>query len=269
VIEHIPTQQRLEEELRRELSMMNEAPATTSEVAMEDKALLEVEEWIKEECRRQGKSPTELFGKVIRQAIDEVVDGPRTGRWSITQLSKTEKTFVGTKVEIIILAALNLKRGKLDTEIEGHSVDVKWSMYLQWEIPTEAVDHICLVLGTDKQGSKFSVGVVRCTEDRLNKGKNKDSKRTLSKAGKCYIRWIVRSADLEPNFIASLEPEIRDDIMLQETARERVRRFLHHMKGKAFPRSALDTVIHEVNDAWMTVPEEEIEDYLDNINLSD
>jgi len=36
----------------------------------------------------------------LRRALDEVVDGMRTGRWSVDALEKTEKTYIGTKVEI-------------------------------------------------------------------------------------------------------------------------------------------------------------------------
>lgn len=42
-----------------------------------------------------GPDPEETFGEVIRRSIDEVLDGPRTGGWSLDQLEKTEKTYVG------------------------------------------------------------------------------------------------------------------------------------------------------------------------------
>lgn len=134
-----------------------------------DEALLKVKKAILRACAEQSKTPTELFGKIIRQATDEAI-GPRTGRWKISQLEKTEKTYIGTKVEMVTRAALNLKRGRLDAEIEGEQVDIKWSMRLAWEIPYESVDHICLVIGTNEKGTEFSVGLIRCTEDRFKSG---------------------------------------------------------------------------------------------------
>jgi hypothetical protein len=232
-----------------------------------DRALLEVKEWILNECKKQSKTPPQLFGKIIRQALDEAIDGPRTGRWEISQLEKTEKTYVGTKVEIVTRAALNLKRGKLDAEIQGHQVDIKWSKKSAWEIPSEAVDHICLVIGTNDEGTSFSVGLVRCSEDRLNQGKNKDGKRTLSKVGKCHIVWLVEGSRLEPNFIGALPPEVRGSIMRQETAKERVRKFLIYMAGRPFPRSAIETVIHTVTDDIIHVPVDEIEGFIERLNL--
>ena len=48
-----------------------------------------------------GPDVVATFGHAIRQSIDEVLDGPRTGRWGFEQLEKTEKTYVGTKLEIV------------------------------------------------------------------------------------------------------------------------------------------------------------------------
>ena len=38
----------------------------------------------------------------LREALDEVIDTPRTGRFTLSQLEKTEKTYIGTKVEILV-----------------------------------------------------------------------------------------------------------------------------------------------------------------------
>jgi plasmid stabilization system protein ParE len=92
-----------------------------------------------------GPDPVEAFGNAIRQSIDEVLDGPRTGRWDFDQLEKTEKTYVGTKLEIVVRTALGLEPGpKLDLEVDGIDVDVKWGMNSGWQIPREAVDQLCL-----------------------------------------------------------------------------------------------------------------------------
>jgi len=53
---------------------------------------------------RSQRSMSERFGSAIRQSFDEVFDGQRTGRYSLPQLSKVEKTYIGTKVEIVIPA---------------------------------------------------------------------------------------------------------------------------------------------------------------------
>jgi len=42
----------------------------------------------------------ELLGSVLRETYDQLYDGQRTGRWNPDQLRKTEKTHMGTLVEI-------------------------------------------------------------------------------------------------------------------------------------------------------------------------
>lgn len=52
----------------------------------EDKPLLEVESFLSSK-----KNLYTLIGKALRQAFDEVIDGPRTGRYSIEELEKPRK----------------------------------------------------------------------------------------------------------------------------------------------------------------------------------
>ena len=117
----------------------------------------------------------------------------RTGSYRYSDLETQEKTYIGTRIEIVVRTELGLEReGKLDTVIEGHEVDFKWSARESWMIPREAVGELCLLLCGDEDGGTFSVGLVRCTDERLNPGANQDAKRTLSRAGRSEIRWLVR-----------------------------------------------------------------------------
>jgi len=89
----------------------------------------------------------DVIGNALRQSFDEVIDGPRTGRYRIEELEKTEKTYIGTKVEIILRNELTLPRGVvLDNLISGHEVDTKFSLTGDWMIPREAVGQICLLI---------------------------------------------------------------------------------------------------------------------------
>src|SRR5216684_4038154 len=111
----------------------------------DDEGLVDVETWL----RTQVADLEEVFGAAIRRAIDEVLDGPRTGRFLVSQLEATEKTYIGTKIEIVVRSSLGLKReGPLDTLVVGHTVDIKWSATQGWMIPTEALGELCLVVGT-------------------------------------------------------------------------------------------------------------------------
>lgn len=57
----------------------------------------------------------------FRSAIDEVIDTARTGRFFLSDLDKTEKTYLGTKFEILLRDWLDVPRGViLDLLIGGH-----------------------------------------------------------------------------------------------------------------------------------------------------
>jgi hypothetical protein len=187
-----------------------------------------------------------LIPFAVRTAIDEVIDGPRTGRWSEDQLEKTEKIYVGTKIEIVVRTALQLERtGKLDTVICGHTVDFKWSFTSQWEFPSEAIGEICLLVGGRATHSLMDVGLVRPVLDLLNPGQNKDGKRTLSKSGRSSIRWIEQSMALKPNFFASVDPRIRAQILSGRNGQERVRTLFTLLPRRPIPRLAIETVAQQ------------------------
>jgi hypothetical protein len=196
-----------------------------------------------------GADPACLFGEAIRQSIDEVLDGPRTGRWDFLQLEKTEKTYVGTKVEIVVRAALELEAGpKLDLEIEGHDIDIKWAMNSQWQIPREAVGQLCLCIGGRDQLRAFEVGVIRCDEKVLNRGSNQDGKRTISAAGRAGMRILVPPAPLPPNFVAELDPALRAEVTAEPTIQRRVTKLFKLLPYRPVPRLGLQTIALTTGD---------------------
>lgn len=201
-----------------------------------------------------GPDPAARYGLAIRQSIDEVLDGPRTGRWDFVQLEKTEKTYVGTKLEIVVRAALGLERGPvLDLDVAGVPVDIKWAMDSSWQIPLEAVDRICLCIGGMKKLSMFQVGVVRCRAEYLNEGKNRDRKKTLSTTGRAAMRFLVPPAPLAPNFLSTIDPAIRTDVMAGKTIQERVSRLFCLLPRTPIPRGAVATVARTTGDPMRRV----------------
>jgi hypothetical protein len=187
----------------------------------------------------------EKVGKALRQAIDEVLDGGRTGRWDIGQLAKTEKTYIGTKVEIILKSALSLSPGrKLDTLIEGYEVDIKFSISpFGHMIPEEAFGELCLLVWADDVLSKFSMGLVRAEKGILNQG-NRDGKRTISEAGRRHIRWLITEAQgtLPCNFLLSLQSSIRDQILRQPSGQARVTELFRAVQKRIISRDVIVTL---------------------------
>ena len=227
---------------------------TSSELAGPtcDDGVREIAEWLRSKA---GGDVDGFFRELVCRAIDEVIDGPRTGRWAFDQLETAERAYVGTKIEIIVRAALELERGSvMDLEILGHPVDVKWSMKSAWQIPREAVGHICLCLGARRTLSQFQVGVMRCDAEVLNLGRNQDKKTTISAAHRrALMMMLVDATPLPTNFVAAIEPSTRSRIMAGRTIQERVTALFTELPGVPIPRDAVRTVARTQGDPMRRV----------------
>jgi hypothetical protein len=223
--------------------MLQLFPEKSEEVL--DQPLEDVWNWLQDHPRR-AKDELDLeatFSRSIRQAIDEVIDGSRTGRYRYEELESQEKAYIGTRIEIVVRTEFELEpEGRLDTVIAGHEVDFKWSAKGGWMIPTEAVDELCLLLKGDEVGGTFSVGLVRCRAELLNTGANKDGKRTLNKAGRAAIHWLVEGGHLPASFLATLESEIREAVLAQPVGQARIREFFTRVTRRPVPREVIPTL---------------------------
>lgn len=184
-----------------------------------------------------------FFGPTLRQAMDEVIDMPRTGRYFLEQIEKTEKTYIGTKVEIVLMHELGLERGdKLDAQIDGYEVDIKNTTGTNWMIPKEALDEICLLVqASDKKGT-FSVGLLRCTEENLSLGGNRDQKKSVSAAGKKNILWVVKDGQMPENVFLHMDPVVRDRIFNAGSAKMRLAEFFRSRIGIINQRYLVESV---------------------------
>jgi hypothetical protein len=153
--------------------------------------------------------------EVLRDTLDQIYDGQHTGRWSYDQLHKTEKTHVGTLVEINLHRRFSFTDGVVtDYRIAGVEVDCKYSMsYGGWELPPEAIHHICLLITASDQRSSWSAGLIRVSESHLRARSNRDAKRQLSARSHTYIRELwPDNRKLAENLFLSLDADIRDRI---------------------------------------------------------
>lgn len=189
---------------------------------------------------------TELMGEGLRRSFDEVIDGPRTGRFRIEQLEKTEKTYIGTKVEIVVRNELDLPRGHvLDNLIAGVEVDTKFSLSGDWMIPREAFDQICLLISGDDNSGRFDVGLLRMVPEVLTMGANQDKKKTVSAAGKRQITWLVQKQPMPRNFLLDLDDATRQNIMSQNSGVQRIRQLFLSVTGQLIPRTAIEQVAQQ------------------------
>lgn len=161
----------------------------------------------------------------FRAAIDEVIDTARTGRFFFHQLEKTEKTYLGTKFEIILRDWLQVPRGiRLDLLIGGREVDVKSTTggAFGWMIPPEAIDQLCILLMVNEEEATCSFGLVRARASYLRQGGNRDSKTSFAAPARANIWWMVKDFPYTRNFWQLVSSSDREDIMGHKGGRERV-----------------------------------------------
>ncbi|MEU3030988.1 NaeI family type II restriction endonuclease [Streptomyces incarnatus] len=183
----------------------------------------------------------ERFRWALRDSLDELLDGQRTGRWAYQHLTKTEKTYLGTAVEVNLTKEFAIGNGAdLDWSIAGLDIDCKFSKDLGgWEIPMEMylcadhgersghADHAAVVIWMNDDTSQWAAGVVRITDERLRWKKersangdrvrayNRDNKRKLSDGAKSEVYWLWDGlqTDLPTNLLLQLNAEARKRIL--------------------------------------------------------
>lgn len=189
----------------------------------------------------------ERIGQVLRDTLDQLYDGQRTGRYRLDQLHKTEKTHCGTLVEINLHREFGFRDGQLlDYEIEGIEVDCKFSQKLgSWMIPPEAQDQICLVVWADDFESRWSAGLVRPTVDRLNAGGNRDKKSTLNAEGRAAITWLFERRPLPPNVLLQLPSAVVDGVLSLPSGAQRLNELFRVTLGMRVGRGVVATVAQQ------------------------
>ena len=188
--------------------------------------------------------------KVLRDTIDQLYDGNRTGRYRWDQLFKTEKTHCGTLVEINMQREFEFDDGDLmDFAIAGHEVDCKYSQSLGgWMVPLEAVGQILLVLTADDSTSSWSMGVVRATPERLRGGGNRDSKTSLTAEARNDITWLYRGAPLKENVLLHMSTEDVDRIFAEKSGLRRLEMLFRLCQNTVLSRNVIATVGHGLDD---------------------
>jgi hypothetical protein len=191
---------------------------------------------------------------VLRDTLDQVYDGQHSGRWAYEQLHKTEKTHMGTLVEINLHRRFGFGDGDAtDYRISGIQVDCKYSMsYGGWELPPESVDHLCLVITASDESSSWTAGLIRVREAALRGRPNRDAKRQLSAASRERIRelWPAHGR-LAENLFLHCDPRVRQRIFSARSrgglhnGQARTNELFRSVQGRIIRRAELATVAQQ------------------------
>lgn len=191
---------------------------------------------------------------VLRDTFDQLYDGQHTGRWSFDQLHKTEKTHMGTLVEINLHREFDFEDGgKTDFRIAGVEVDCKYSMKDGgWMLPPEVIGEIALLVNANDASSTWQAGILRVRPETTRMTQNRDSKTSLSAEGREQIRpmW-PNHPGLQPNLFHQLDMSTREAILGAKANRgtqhgqARVNELFRRVHGRVIRRAELATVARQ------------------------
>lgn len=182
---------------------------------------------------------------LLREAIDIVIDTPRTGRRSYDELEKTEKTYIGTRVEILVRSYFQLPKGALDVMILDQDADVKFTIANNWMIPREAVGAPCLLLAADEQRALCFFGIFYADLAYLTAGANQDMKRQISSKGFANIMWLFCQHPLTQNFWQTISPQAAATIAAQRSGNERVITLFREVQDRPIAREVIEATARQ------------------------
>jgi len=185
------------------------------------------------------------FPAMLRQCIDDVIMTPKTGRRSYDELEKTEKTYIGTRVEIELRAMLQLPKGKLDTIILEYDVDIKNTMGSNWMIPTEAIDIPCILVAADEVRATSYLGLFVAHPEYLTLSQNKDSKKSVSASGFANIFWLLLDHPYPPNFWRTVPPDVIERIFAGGSGNQRMVSLFRELQGRPISRDVVEAVAQQ------------------------
>lgn len=233
-------------------------PEMTAQALVESEAREhELEAAYQEVLRRSNRDPVAFFAAALRNSIDSVIDGPRTGRYSASQLDKNEAAYIGTRIEIMARSELELPRQPpLDTVIADVPVDFKWSGASSWMIPGEYTDGarypgrpLCLLLGTHgPRKDRFSVYLARPIHTSLrgnSDGKVSFARGNLKAQPTHSWRTLVENELLPPTYLSQLPAPVLTAILSAPAGQQRVDNLMMATRDQVVPRLGLASVAQQ------------------------
>ena len=191
----------------------------------------------------------EIWGTVFRHTYDMIYNGQETGRYTWSQLMKTEKTHFGTLFEINAQRAFGFAGGdSTDYRISGHQVDAKWSQSPGgWMLPPEVFGELALVATASDVNSVWSLGLIRIEQMYRSEGANRDKKSQLNALGRSSVSWIWKDEALRPNILLQLPQVTVDHILDSPFGTQRTHRLFREAEGMVVHRNVVATVSRQLD----------------------
>ncbi|MDA2807404.1 NaeI family type II restriction endonuclease [Nocardiopsis suaedae] len=190
--------------------------------------------------------------RAIRESIDRVLYGSRTGRFDIFELTKSERTYLVSLIKMELTRYLSTNPPEAENartrseanyaQVNGIDIDVVFSWRMNWTISNEQVGKPLLLATANEKKSVWSLGIARASPENLRSAANRDGKRSLAPSGMKLITWIFRDSPLPPNTLLSLPEETINKILSYSTAQKRVDALFRIVRQRPISLTAAKTV---------------------------
>ncbi|WP_031063398.1 NaeI family type II restriction endonuclease [Streptomyces sp. NRRL WC-3742] len=202
----------------------------------------ELEELVRELTRRDPTGAR--MAGVIESAGEYLLDGGRTGRYELAQLSAAEKLVFSSTVERLMQGEFGLTEGTahLDLALNGIEFDLRWTLGGTWAFWPELVGELCVVAQANERTGKYSYGVVRVRPEYLRQSVNRGGRSALTRQGREAIRWIRLDGNLRTGVLRQLSEDDREAVLGQRTGAQRLTELFRRAQGKRLTRGDLATV---------------------------
>ena len=202
-------------------------------------------------CKRVGGVETlrQEFPKLMRDAIDFVMDSVRTGRSSLSELDNVEKTFIGLKVEHFVRDYLDVPKGIRDLVIDGLDVDIKNTIAETWMIPPETYrkEEPCLLLASEASTGLCWLGLIVARDAYLGRP-NRDAKRGVLAPAFKNILWLVDAAKMPASHWQEIDVvEFRELRKIRGGTKRAVEFFKKNLR-KRIHRSVVQALMFDQHD---------------------
>lgn len=182
------------------------------------------------------------FPNLIRRAFDEVIDTPRTGRLRLDQIEKTEKTYIGTKIEILFRSFIGYPKGIRDLNVDGMDVDIKNTIGSNWMIPRESFNEPCILIAANEKTARCKLGIIVARPEYLSVGSNRDQKKSITKDSFKYIEWVLFDHPYPPNIWENADPARVERIFKARGGTQRLVQLFKEMEGIPISRTVIQGI---------------------------
>lgn len=204
--------------------------------------------------QRLQRSNPKIFGfpGLVREAMDFVLAPVETARTQLRELDNVEKTFIGLKLEHLVRHLLDVPKGAhRDLQICGQEVDIKNTVRENWTIPEESYrdSEPCLLMAIDEECHTCFLGLILAKSEYLNPGKNRDSKRTISRQGFENILWILKDEPFPRSHFDGLDMDrFRALRKIEKSGTRRVAQFFRENLRRVVHREVVESLLSDQRD---------------------